>query len=117
MFDSWRGFSEATLSQEWHRTLTEQARIGRAQIIKMTTVAGSGHPGGSMSSLELFLTLYTFARVDPKNPYRNSRDRIIVSHGHTSPGVYVALAAAGCGGGADGGSTGPDVVSVKVVPA
>jgi len=95
MFDPWRGFREKALSPEWHRKLTDQARTGRGQIIKMTTVASSGHPGGSMSSLELFLTLYNFARIDPKNPYRDSRDRIIVSHGHTSPGVYVALAAAG----------------------
>jgi len=95
MFDPWRGFREKTLSPEWHRKLTDQARTGRGQIIKMTTVAASGHPGGSMSSLELFLTLYNFARIDPKNPCQDSRDRIIISHGHTSPGVYVALAAAG----------------------
>lgn len=95
MFDPWRGFREKMLSPQWLQKLSEQARVGRGQIIKMTTVAASGHPGGSMSSLELFLTLYNFARIDPQNPYRDSRDRIIVSHGHTSPGVYVALAAAG----------------------
>ena len=70
-------------------------RRGRADIIKMTTVAGSGHPGGSMSSLETFLMLYHFARVNPKEPHADDRDRIIVSHGHTSPGVYVALGYAG----------------------
>jgi len=35
------------------------------------------------------------AKIDPKNPRRNDRDRIIISHGHTSPGVYSALAACG----------------------
>ena len=95
MFDSWRGFREKSLTLEWHKKLSEQARACRGQIIKMTTIAGSGHPGGSMSSLEIFLTLYNFARIDPKNPYRDSRDRIIISHGHVSPGVYVSLAASG----------------------
>ncbi len=95
MFDSWRGFADGSLSDDWHAKLTEMARQARGYILKMTTVAGSGHPGGSMSSLEVFLTLYNFARVDPGHPRRDDRDRIIISHGHTSPGVYSALAAAG----------------------
>jgi transketolase len=95
MFDSWRGFADTTLPAEWYRTLTEKARMARGEIIKMTTVAASGHPGGSMSSLEMYLLLYHFAKVDPKDPYRDERDRIIISHGHTSPGAYTALAAAG----------------------
>ncbi len=95
VFDSWRGFAEAALSADWQQKLSEKARLCRGQIIKMTTVANSGHPGGSMSSLEAYLTLYHFAKVDPKNPHRNDRDRIIISHGHTSPGAYTALAAAG----------------------
>lgn len=95
MFDSWRGFKEQHLADEWHNRLTEMAREARGNILKMTTVAGSGHPGGSMSSIEIFLTLYNMANVDPRQPRRDDRDRIIISHGHTSPGVYSALAAAG----------------------
>ena len=95
MFDSWRGFTEQQLGDEWHRKLTDMAREARGNILKMTTVAGSGHPGGSMSSIEIFLTLYNMANVDPRQPRRDDRDRIIISHGHTSPGVYSALAAAG----------------------
>jgi transketolase len=94
-FDSWRGFETPALSADWQKTLAERARQCRGQIIKMTTVANSGHPGGSMSSLEVYLMLYHFAKVDPRNPYRDDRDRIIISHGHTSPGVYTSLAAAG----------------------
>lgn len=94
-FDPWRGFTDAELSQEWFDTLTEKARIARGDIIKMTTISGSGHPGGSMSSLEVYLTVYHMANVDPKNPYRDDRDRIVVSHGHTSPGAYIGLALAG----------------------
>jgi len=95
MFDEWRGFTAPTLAPEWHEKLTEMAAKSRADILRMTTVAGSGHPGGSMSSTEIFLTLYNLAKVDPTDPMRDDRDRIIVSHGHTSPGVYSALASAG----------------------
>lgn len=95
MFDSWRGFTEEKLSAEWRDRLTEQARQARGHILTMTTLAASGHPGGSMSSLETYLTVYNFAKVDPNDPYRDDRDRIIISHGHTSPGAYSALAAVG----------------------
>jgi transketolase len=57
----------------------------------MTYVANSGHPGGSMSSLEIFLSVFSFANLNPDNPYDPLRDRVVVSHGHTSPGVYSVL--------------------------
>jgi len=95
MFDPWRGFKDKKLSEEWHGKLVEMARIARGNILKMTTLASSGHPGGSMSSIEIYLTLYNLANVDSGNPNRDDRDRIIISHGHTSPGAYSALGAAG----------------------
>ncbi|HKK21498.1 MAG TPA: hypothetical protein VJ983_08505, partial [candidate division Zixibacteria bacterium] len=52
-FDEWRGFNQKHLSEEWHHNLTEMARIARGNILKMTTLASSGHPGGSMSSIEI----------------------------------------------------------------
>ncbi|HPZ18067.1 MAG TPA: 1-deoxy-D-xylulose-5-phosphate synthase N-terminal domain-containing protein, partial [Fervidobacterium sp.] len=64
----------------------------RGDILKMTTVANSGHPGGSMSSIDILTSLYAFANVDPKNPWSENRDRIVVSHGHISPAVYSTLA-------------------------
>lgn len=94
-FDVTRGFTDEKLSAELHDRLTKEATKCRGDIIKMTTLAMSGHPGGSMSSIEMFLSLYHLANVDPKNPYRDNRDRIIISHGHTSPGAYTALASAG----------------------
>jgi transketolase len=39
--------------------------------------------------------LYFMSRLDPKDPHRDDRDRILISHGHTSPGAYTALSAAG----------------------
>ncbi len=43
--------------------LQEQAIIARSAILTMTTLAGSGHPGGSMSSIDLLLTLYHFILI------------------------------------------------------
>lgn len=77
---------ENTLNQ-----LKEWGRILRGDIIKMTTIAGSGHPGGSMSSIDLYLLTYCSARINPHNPSDPNRDRVVVSHGHTSPAVYAVL--------------------------
>jgi transketolase len=75
--------------------LVELGRLARGDILKMTTLAGSGHPGGSMSSIDLYLAVYSFAHLDPKKLEDPERDRVVVSHGHTSPGVYATLARLG----------------------
>lgn len=90
-----RGFIEKKLGADDVSALREKARKARGHILKMTTLAGCGHPGGSMSSLEIYLTLYACANVDPAVPLNPDRDRIVVSHGHTSPGVYAALGECG----------------------
>ncbi len=64
----------------------------RGDILRMTTLAASGHPGGSMSSIDFELVLWGFANCDPKAPFATGRDRVVVSHGHTSPAAYAALA-------------------------
>jgi len=61
------------------------------RIILATTLAGSGHPGGSLSSLSMLLVLYGIAKIDPQNPRSEDRDRIVISQGHISPGVYSVL--------------------------
>lgn len=71
--------------------LGEFCRMARGDILHMTCLAGSGHPGGSMSSLEILALLYSQAEVDPQDPCRRGRDRIVVSHGHISPAVYSVL--------------------------
>lgn len=63
----------------------------RGDVLKMTTLANSGHPGGSLSSMEIYLAVYHFANIFPKTPWKKERDRIVISHGHTSPGVYSVL--------------------------
>jgi len=86
-----RGFKKETLSQEEISRLQEMGRLVRGDIIKMTTLAKSGHPAGSMSSADFYLVVYSYANIDPNNPDWEDRDRIVVSHGHTSPGVYAVL--------------------------
>ena len=63
----------------------------RGDILKMTTLAESGHPGGSMSMVDMLLSVYNFANISKDNYMDINRDRIVVSNGHTSPGVYSVL--------------------------
>ncbi len=88
------GFARS-LTPELEADLTKRALEARGWILTATSLAASGHPGGSMSSIELYMTLYCCARLRPNEPRWPGRDRIVVSHGHTSPGVYAALASAG----------------------
>jgi len=75
---------------------SKMAKEFRKEILQMIAVAGSGHPGGSLSLVEILITLYFYKmRHDPKNPFWEDRDRLIVSKGHASPAVYVTLANAG----------------------
>ncbi len=65
----------------------------REGILTSTHSAKCGHPGGSLSSTELFTYLYNKElRVDPKNPKDPNRDRFVLSKGHVAPGLYAALA-------------------------
>jgi transketolase len=74
-------------------SLKRKAVIFRRDILETLEVAGSGHPGGSLSAVEIFLTLYGYQiEHKPHDPRWEDRDRVIVSKGHVSPVVYVTLA-------------------------
>jgi transketolase len=88
-------FDAKRLDERSLKKLSDMARLARGDILKMTTLAGSGHPGGSMSSVDFYLVLYSYANVHPQFPTDPNRDRIVISHGHTSPGVYAALGRVG----------------------
>lgn len=76
-----------------NRELAGRARDIRRHIIKMVGEAGSGHPGGSLSSADIVAALYFHEmRVDPKNPQWAERDRFVLSKGHAAPVLYAALA-------------------------
>ena len=72
------------------------ARRLRRHIIRMIGQAGSGHPGGSLSAVEILTALYfRVLRVDPQDPARPDRDRFILSKGHAAPALYAVLAERG----------------------
>jgi transketolase len=68
----------------------------RQTVLRMIAKAGSGHPGGSLSMVELLIGLYWHAlRHDPKNPAWPDRDLFLLSKGHGCPALYTALALRG----------------------
>ena len=68
----------------------------RMGIIESTHAARAGHPGGSLSSADLFAYLYfKELNIDPKDPKKADRDRFVLSKGHCAPGLYSALALRG----------------------
>lgn len=72
------------------------ARTTRRQIIEMITAAKSGHPGGSLSAVEILVTLYfDVLQHDPQNPHWPDRDRVILSKGHACPVLYSLMAQCG----------------------
>lgn len=76
--------------------LSQIARQIRRHIITMTGAAKSGHPGGSLSAVEIVTTLYwDVMNHDPANPKWPGRDRFILSKGHAAPVLYAAMAEAG----------------------
>ena len=73
--------------------LKKHANDVRKGIVTSTHAAKCGHPGGSLSSADLYTFLYfEEMNIDPKNPEKEDRDRFVLSKGHTAPGLYSALA-------------------------
>ena len=79
------------LSQQQISTLQEMRRQCARRILLSTSLAASGHPGGSLSSLDIMLVAYGMIRHDADNPRWDGRDRLVQSIGHISPGVYSVL--------------------------
>jgi len=76
--------------------LTKIARSLRITILEMISKAGNGHPGGSLSAVDIILELYlNEMRHDPKNPRWPERDRFVLSKGHGVPALYAVLAYCG----------------------
>ncbi|SKA88030.1 transketolase [Caloramator quimbayensis] len=78
------------------QNLKKTANIIRQDIIKMLAESASGHPGGSLSAVEILTALYfEEMNIDPKNPRWDDRDRFVLSKGHGAPVLYAALAERG----------------------
>lgn len=84
-------FRQKTMDDGQLEEIRNLADKARADILRMTTGAGSGHPGGSLSSVDLYLTLWLCANVSPETVNAPKRDKIVISHGHTSSAVYATL--------------------------
>ena len=68
----------------------------RKSIVTAVHSAKSGHPGGSLSSADIFTYLYfEEMNIDPKNPKMEDRDRFVLSKGHVAPAYYSTLAERG----------------------
>ncbi len=84
------------VSGERLKELAEKAYRIRRHVLEMTTAAGSGHPGGSLSCVDVITALYFHVmHHDPKNPSLPDRDRFVLSKGHAAPTLYAALAECG----------------------
>ena len=77
-------------------SLQQKALQFRKEILETLNLAGSGHPGGSLSAVEIFISLYFYKMNHrPNDSHWKDRDRLIMSKGHASPVTYVTLANAG----------------------
>jgi len=76
--------------------LAHLSQAMRRDIVEMVHTAGSGHPGGSLSAVEIVATLYgSVMHHDPADPKLADRDRFVLSKGHAAPVLYAALAESG----------------------
>ncbi len=81
------------LRKEELRVIAQKIRLGALECVYS---ANSGHPGGSLSISDILAYLYfDKMNIDPKDPSKDSRDRFVLSKGHTAPALYTALALKG----------------------
>ena len=83
-------------SQQQIAQMQDICNEARKWIVRMISRSGSGHLGGSMSVVEILVTLYfRQMKTDPQNPCWPERDRMLLSKGHAGPGLYAVLAMRG----------------------
>ena len=78
------------------KSLKDRAKAIRKHVLMMTTEAASGHPGGSLSAIDIITVLY-FHKMShkPDSPEWEDRDRFVLCKGHAAPALYAALAESG----------------------
>ena len=75
------------------KSLEERAKVIRRHVVRMLAKAGSGHPGSSLSTVDLLVALfYSKLRHNPQQPAWPDRDRFVLSKGHGCPALYAVLA-------------------------
>ncbi len=84
------------MKKELISKLEERAKRIRHHVVTMIEKAGSGHPGGSLSCVDIMTVLYFYKMChNPKNPDWEDRDRFVLCKGHAAPALYATLAEAG----------------------
>ena len=79
-----------------NKGLNEITNVIRKDIVSMICKSKSGHPGGSLSAVEILTALYfDQMNIDPTNPKMEDRDRFVLSKGHAAPALYATLAQRG----------------------
>ncbi len=80
------------LTAEEIKTMQQKAKDIRKSIVDITFTAGGGHIGGSLSQTDILVALYyRYMNIDPKNPRKEDRDRMILSKGHGGLGWAAVL--------------------------
>lgn len=81
------------MTPDQEKQLKNAATHIRMGIITGTGHAGCGHPGGALSCADILSVLYfQEMNIDPNDPQKPDRDRLVLSKGHSAPGLYAALA-------------------------
>ncbi|NMC11405.1 MAG: transketolase, partial [Chloroflexi bacterium] len=76
--------------------LEQIAKNIRINTLKGIASAGAGHPGAALSVIEVLVCLYfKIMKIDPQKPQWEDRDRLVLSKGHASIGLYSVLAEKG----------------------
>jgi transketolase len=79
-----------------NKELADLSKSIRRDVLEMISLAGSGHPGSSLSAVDIIVSLYfTLMRHRPDDPKWPERDRFVLSKGHAAPALYAVLARAG----------------------
>ena len=78
------------------KSLEERSKVIRRHVVRMLARAGSGHPGSSLSTVDLLVALfYNKLKHNPQQPAWPDRDRFVLSKGHGCPALYAILAERG----------------------
>ncbi len=84
------------LTDDEVRSLEAKANEIRESVVEMLIEAGSGHTAGPLDMADIFTLLYfEVLKHDPKNPFWDGRDRLVLSNGHICPILYATMAHAG----------------------
>src|SRR5680860_634868 len=87
----YRNFANSSVQKTDASSFKELSELARLDILKMTTISGTGHLGGSFSTIDIYLLLWLSTNTGREKISAPDRDIIIISIGHTSAAAYTAL--------------------------